>query len=256
MFREFITFLKDVKRFFMDTQAYFTFNIFYKKNIKKESNKKLSEGVTVVITSCGRPKHLEEMLISFQMFNTYDISKVILVEDAGCYESKKIAESIIPKDMLHIIFHEKNKGQMTSIDEAYAEVKTEYIFHIEEDWLFIDYSFIETSLEIINLDSSIGYVCLRPLQDYSMFKFEDSECKNFKLFKKRNLIWNGIFLNPGIYRTANYIAIGKYENLKKERNLIQAYNHLGLRGALSNNTNGFVIHNGEGSSTRLKYKVG
>ena len=72
----------------------------------------------------------------------------------------------------------------------------------------------------------------------------------------RNLIWKGIFLNPGIYYTQKYLDIGLYKKYKKERQLIQAYNHIGLKGAITNNEYGYVIHNGEGFSTRKNFKVG
>jgi len=256
MLHRMISLLKDIKRFMMDIHAFFLFKIFFKRNIKSKNIVNLIDGVTVVVTSCGRPEHLKEMLLSFTKHNTYEIFEIIIVEDAGCYESLRIAESIVPSNKLKIIFHEQNKGQMVSIDEAYSLVKTKHIFHIEEDWLFINSGFIEKSFEIMNYDKSIGYVCLRPYSDYSMYTLVNGKENKFKLFKTRNLIWKGIFLNPGIYYTQKYLDIGIYKKYKKERQLIQAYNHIGLKGAITNNEYGYVVHNGEGFSTRKNFKVG
>ena len=39
-------------------------------------------------------------------------------------------------------------GQLAAIDMAYSLVETEYIFHSEDDWLYIKPGYIEESLEI------------------------------------------------------------------------------------------------------------
>lgn len=58
----------------------------------------------------------------------------------------------------------KNLGQIKSIDLAYQEVKTDYIFHCEDDWLFYRSGFIEDSMTILESDQSILTVWLRDIE--------------------------------------------------------------------------------------------
>jgi hypothetical protein len=49
------------------------------------------------------------------------------------------------KDDVLIIINPRNLGQINSIDRGYSNVDTKYIFHLEDDWEFYDYGFIEKS---------------------------------------------------------------------------------------------------------------
>ena len=56
-----------------------------------------------------------------------------------------------------MIINEKRLGQMKSIDKAYSEVDTEYIFHCEDDWKFFKNGFIEKSMKLLEEDEEQGY---------------------------------------------------------------------------------------------------
>ena len=57
--------------------------------------------------------------------------------------------------------NETRIGQIKSIDKAYKEVKTEYVFHCEDDWEFLREGFIEKSMEMLKEDPKIAVVGLR-----------------------------------------------------------------------------------------------
>ena len=110
--------------------------------------------VTLVITSCGRFDLLEETLDSFFEYYTYPIKKIIITEDST--EGKKL-ERLISKyndknNNFKLIVNETRLGQLKSIDKAYSEVDTEYIFHCEDDWKFLKKGFIEKSMELMEED--------------------------------------------------------------------------------------------------------
>lgn len=240
----------------MDFLALISFHLHYKKFINTNKNDKdLKDGVTVVVTSCGRPNHLEGMLLSFIKFNTYPIDEMIIIEDAGCKDSINVAKKIVSKNILRIICNNKNIGQMASIDRAYSSVKTKYIFHIEEDWIFLKPNFIEKSLRVIEKNPQLACISLRPHKDWKKYSYVRVDHEYFIINKVRNFIWNGICINPGIYKTNNYFKIGKYTLLKKERQVIQAYRHIGLKGGLLSDELGYVYHSGEAATTRKNYKV-
>ena len=56
-------------------------------------------------------------------------------------------------------------GQVAAIDTAYARVKTDFIFHCEDDWEFLRPQFIERSLVILNSRPDILMVSLRDKDD-------------------------------------------------------------------------------------------
>ncbi len=107
--------------------------------------------VTVVVTANGRDGLLKRTMESFNKFNTYK-ADIIIRDDS--------------KD--HV-------GQIKSCDILYSQVKTPYVFHIEEDWEFVKEGFIEDCLEQIedgvhsvwvrNADDFDGYHRVKPLTD-------------------------------------------------------------------------------------------
>ena len=103
--------------------------------------------VSLVITSCGRFDLLERTLDSFFEYNIYPIKKVIITEDST--EGKKL-EKLVSKykdQNFKLIINETREGQLKSIDKAYNEVDTEYVFHCEDDWEFLKEGFIEKSID-------------------------------------------------------------------------------------------------------------
>jgi putative lipooligosaccharide biosynthesis glycosyltransferase len=124
--------------------------------------------VTLVITSCGRFDLLEETLDSFFECNTYPIKKIIITEDST--EGKKLERLISKYDGknqdFRLIVNETRLGQLKSIDKAYREIDTEYIFHCEDDWKFLKSGFIEKSMEVMEEDEKILVVGLRSKEDF------------------------------------------------------------------------------------------
>ena len=58
------------------------------------------------------------------------------------------------------MFNKTKKGQIQSIVEAYKLIKTPYIFHCEDDWVYTRKGFIKDSLKILDYDSKIIQVWL------------------------------------------------------------------------------------------------
>ena len=112
--------------------------ISYSDTISEEDN------VTLVITSCNRPHLLEKTLESFVSVNTYPIQTTYIIDDSGIIGCN---DAIIEKykDTLTInsIYNPINIGQIQSIDKVYSYVRTKWIFHCEEDWIFLKPGFIE-----------------------------------------------------------------------------------------------------------------
>lgn len=219
----------------------------------------MNNDVTLVITSCGRFDLLKQTLESFFKFNTYPITECIIVEDSGTVTSLDFLKECIPIPVKFII-NKKNIGQIQSIDKAYREVTTPYIFHCEDDWEFFKYGFIEESFKILNVDSNVITVWLRSHTDTMHHPID------FNLIKKDNIEyyylttgyrgkWHGFTLNPGLRKTSDCLKFYPYTNLevmvrkKKlmmlgEADLSVHYYNAGYRGAITTDAAGYVRHIG------------
>ena len=101
----------------------------------------MKEKATFVLTSCGRVDLLDPTLESFFKKNSYRLEDLFLVEDSVDFNVyKHIREKWGEK--LKLFFNKNKKEQVQSIVDTYKKIKTPYIFHCEDDWV---YRFIEDS---------------------------------------------------------------------------------------------------------------
>ena len=139
-------------------------------------------------------------------------------------------------------------------------MKTEYIFHCEDDWEFFTNGFIEKSLEILQNDKKIFTVWLREYCTEKRYVKRNGHriCTDlinnsyYKLqcFKERDNIWNGFTFNPGLRRLSDYKIVGPYSEIMFEHSggceeaLSRKYFELGFYCVITNNHHGFVQHIG------------
>jgi len=257
LFRSFLQLLRYSKRTLIDYLNVLHFHVSRRRyRISKIDNSIGRQGVTVVITSCGRPDLLEETLESFLKFNDFPIYRYILVEDAGCRECEKLFVEKMSHFNHHVIFHNENHGQLASIDEAYGMVDTKFVFHIEDDWLFIRGGFIDYSIRCFSTFPNVCCVSIRPHKDWevSLDKLKKNDDCYF-ISTPRNGIWDGIAINPGLYEMAKYRRIAPYFQYRKERQIALMYRFVGYTAVLSNEPQGYIVHAGDGRTTRKRFKV-
>lgn len=134
------------------------------------------EEVTLFITSCGRPNLLKTTLESFIKYNTYPIKQVILCEDSGIQGSVDFVKDILPYP-IEFCYNNERIGQMKTIEKYIKLVETPYVFHLEDDYAFFDYGFIELSFKILESDHNISQVLLEDEQhDYYKVDIGNSLC--------------------------------------------------------------------------------
>ena len=225
--------------------------------------------VTLVITSCGRFELLKKTIISFFKHNTYPIHECIIVEDSGTVSNLDFIKEHIPVPCKFLI-NKKNLGQLQSIDIAYNEVTTPYIFHCEDDWEFYKPGFIEESFNILNNDPLTITVWLRNHRDTMGHPIDFTPIpigdKNyFYLEINYRGKWHGFTLNPGLRRTADVKKLFPYAELtpliRKKKQLIMGevdlscyYYQLGYRGAITSDAEGFVKHIGTHAHITLPWE--
>lgn len=163
--------------------------------------------VTVVLTACNRADLLERTLDSFFEMNTYPLKRFIIIDDGmnfGCNDFVKTKY----KFPIELIYNDPKLFQIRSIDAAYSLVDTEYIFHMEEDWLFLKPGFIEDSIEVLEADSNIVQVWLRGIDDKTLphpWYPDVYEVNEKKLVLNQQVgMWGGISFNPGLNRLSDW----------------------------------------------------
>ena len=176
------------------------------------------EDVTAVITSCGRFDLLEETLDSFFEFNTYPIKKIIITEDST--EGKKLEKLISKykdkKQNFQLIVNETRLGQLKSIDKAYREIDTKYIFHCEDDWKFFKKGFIEKSIKLLE-DEKILIVGLRSKKDFPENFFFDKDYVSKSGEHYYNVKGEIFTYNPALRRKKDMDLFGLHEKLENQR---------------------------------------
>jgi hypothetical protein len=176
-------------------------------------------GVTVVVTSCGRFDLLERTLESLCEFNTYPVKEIIVIEDGRL---DNLPAQLLRDNRARFLSTGSKIGQIRAIDRAYAEVRTEYIFHCEDDWEFFAPGFIEKSLAILVSDPTILQVWLRALDDtnrhpvlHPTFFVGDIPYRllSCEYTTTEWGTWHGFTFNPGLRRTREYRLLPTFNRL-------------------------------------------
>lgn len=188
----------------------------------------MTSDVTMVVTSCRRFDLLERTLRSFFSHNDYPLKEIIVIEDSDDEGIFKIAD-MFPDQPIRIIFNKVNIGQSRSIDKAYAEVETPYIFHVEDDWDFTNPGVIaslkqalvaepETLLALARTESDMqGYVRSIRTRTKNGVSYK-------RLYPELHFMWYTFTFNPSLKRTADYRQIaGGYGAIGNEFALNQYY---------------------------------
>jgi hypothetical protein len=193
----------------------------------------MKKKMSFVLTSCGRLELLNRTLDSFFKYNTYKFQKLYLTEDSV---NKKVYKEIKRKwsDKIELMFNKKKRGQIKSIVDVYNLIKTPYVFHCEDDWIYTRKDFIEESLKILEYDEKIIQVWLESRESASRLDvFNYGPLKKYKgigfrkVFCKPGWEWGYFSFRPGVKRMKDYHTIGGYEKYKNELDIGVSYKKLG-----------------------------
>jgi hypothetical protein len=166
--------------------------------------------ITMVVTSCDRHDLLKKTLESFYQTTDVEPQVLIVIEDSNAPMPDFLKDFVWRQRNLIWLTNETRCGQIYSIDRAYAEVKTDYIFHCEDDWEFVlRDNWMRESKEILDKYPTILQVSLRG--DTGWHQLINWPPYPFKIAMPGwHGHWGGISFNPGLRRTADYKKIGSY----------------------------------------------
>jgi hypothetical protein len=179
--------------------------------------------VTFFLTSCKRHDLLKVCLETFVKHNTYEIEHGIIVEDSDM--DLEWVREILPFKRLDLINTAGRQGQLANIDKYYPMIETDYVFHCEDDFVFIRDGFIEDSLKILEADDccinvwltqyepewedpSKGHKTIPPY--HRQFTLDD-----LTFWNVNNIIegeWGlGFTFQPSVHRMEDWSRYGGYE---------------------------------------------
>jgi len=205
------------------------------------------EPYTVALTSCGRFDLLQRTLYSLLPRLDGPIAEILIAEDSADHRVHDIIAHFGNKyGEIKVIVNNPPLGQIRSIDRLYAQIKTEWIFHCEDDWEFFADGFIEKSFSIMQEFDFISTVLLRDSTglepDFYFGSEAISSCgtqywtANPKA-EKTHSEYAGLSFNPGLRRMRDYRIIGPYNDLQypvNERQVAGCYFQLGYLMAFLN----------------------
>ena len=193
----------------------------------------MKEKMSFVLTSCGRIDLLDRTLKSFFKYNDYPLEDLYLTEDSIDNDVYEHIEKKWKKK-LNLLFNKNKKGQIQSIVDVYKLIKTPYIFHCEDDWVYTRKNFIKDSLKILEYDKKIIQVWLESKDSASrldifsygpLIKYRGVSFR--KVFCKEGWEWGYFSFRPGVKRMKDYNLIGGYGNYKNELDIGVSYKQLG-----------------------------
>ena len=226
----------------------------------------MSEPVTAIFFSCRRLDLLRQTVSAFMKHNTYPISEYIIVNDSASNKVHNILKSTYRN--MTLVLNKDNVGLIKSIDLGYAHVKTNYLFHCEDDWMVTKGGFMEKSLTIMEVCKDIEEVWLADYNNHPVvppiYYIGDVHYMYIKEYylqgedKTNNNSWHGFTTALGLKRMSDYRKVAPYADIPwkgtiwhREQAIGERYHQLGYRSAVL--MEDYAINIGYGQS---EYKTG
>lgn len=223
------------------------------ENILKDPfslNKCISPLITFTITTCKRLDLFEKTMISFLncCADVHLIYEWICIDDNSSKSDREAMKRQFPF-MKFIFKTEAEKGHAESMNKLLQVVKTPYIFHLEDDWLFYHRQpFISNCLRVLHNDTSLGqclinrnyaeinedvsikggeFKSLGNLR-YYIHEFEaDNDKFSLKYGNVRNCsYWPHYSLRAGLTRTSVYENVGPFNPSASHFEMDFAYRYM------------------------------
>lgn len=183
---------------------------------------------TIVITCCNRPKELEQTLGSILECDLTGVAEIVIIEDSDSAETLDVATRLLGDFPHEFLQNAQNIGQIRSVDRAYSHVKTPYIFHCEEDWLFPSSLFLHESRSLLDAFPEIHAVMLRERAEWPRIIFDVPEQQfegiaYHRTDPKSHRRWGSFSFNPGLRRRSDYQRFAPFADIGPEREISFAH---------------------------------
>lgn len=118
--------------------------------------------ITLCLTIGKRPQQLLTSLSS--LIERVPFQHIIAINDFGDDETNHVFKQLCPQATL--ISNAVHMGHHLAIDTLYSQIKTPYIFHTEDDWLFDQPIYIDCYISLLEQYPQATMLCMRKWQDF------------------------------------------------------------------------------------------
>lgn len=184
------------------------------------------DNVTLCLTIGKRPDELRQSLTS--LLSQVDFKYIIAINDFGDEETNQVFKEMCPKgELISLGYH---LGHHKAIDLMYSKVKTPYIFHSEDDWVFDKLPDFENLFHLLNQNHEIISVCFRRIDDFpfkndELAKIVYNDLNAIEVANLTNLHeqWYGYTFNPHLIKLESYRNLSPFSQFKKERHISRTF---------------------------------
>ncbi|MCB5410138.1 hypothetical protein [Pseudogemmobacter faecipullorum] len=185
--------------------------------------------ITMCLTIGRRPDLLRQTLETLRGLPPLP---VIAINDFRDEETNAVFREFYPEGLL--LDPGRHLGHHGAVDAMYAEVKTPYILHGEDDWGFTRTDFLADALKLLAADPQISVISLRATQDIPLTDADRARITTdqrdgvaFQRMEHLHEQWHGYTLNPHLAPKALWESLGGFSGFEKERHLSR---HLRAKG--------------------------
>ena len=193
----------------------------------------MKEPYTIALTSCGRFDLLEKTLASLISHLDSPPEKMLVAEDSGDRGVEDILNLFRSRDFpIEAIVNPEHIGQVRSIDLLYSRIETDWVFHCEDDWEFVDSGFLDKSYALMKRYDSCSTVVLCEDAVIHADSTTAEVFSNIAFFVWKKQSPYGFTFQPSLKRMRDYRIVGPYSLISRKMNEVNvglAYKKLGYR---------------------------
>lgn len=186
--------------------------------------------ITLCLTIGRRPDLLKQTLES--LLPKGEFAQIIAINDFRDEETNEVFRSLCPSGIL--ISLDSQLGHHRAVDVMYEKVRTPFVLHCEDDWLFNRDLKISESIQLLNALPEVSMVCVRDYSDFghdaadvAKTFVQESTGISYRRLDKTHDQWHGYTFNPHIASIDLWKKIGPFAQFKKERHVSRALRKLG-----------------------------
>jgi hypothetical protein len=179
----------------------------------------MPEAVTLCITMGKRPELLQQTLRS--LFERVQVDHVLAVNDFLDDDTNDAFRDVCPWGQLVLPPH--HVGHHPAVDLLYQHVKTPYVFHCEDDWLFEHSIDLAQCQQLLREEPALSMVCFRSIRDVAeAFTHEpvtQAKAMPYVRLDQHHAQWYGYTFNPHLASLDLWRSLGGFSQFRKERHI-------------------------------------
>ncbi len=186
---------------------------------------------TLCITMGRRPELLKQTLTS--LLSQSDFEHIVAINDFRDEATNEVFKAMCPAGEL--ISLDRQLGHHAAVDHMYQRVKTDWIFHTEDDWQFSQPIDLNRLTKVISKNPWMSGICLRSEADFELSEADQRRVvyeshDEWALYRldAMHKQWHGYTFNPHLAPVSVWKRFGPFSTFKKERHISRAIRQSGL----------------------------